>query len=169
MDLEYFITRMTGNAETIRTLVADVDDEQLRWKPAPGKWSILEVVNHLRDEERDDFRTRLDLLLHHPGQTWPPIDPPGWAIERRYNERNRDESLNGFLAERAASLEWLKRIGTPDWSRSYDHPLGRLSAGDLMVSWLAHDYLHIRQIGRLHWEYLSVVAPSFERGYAGEW
>lgn len=169
MNLEYFITRMGHNAESIRALLSDIDDRQARWKPSPEKWSILEVINHLYDEERDDFRKRLDLLLHHPGTRWPDIDPPGWATERSYNERNLAESLNNFLAARAESLEWLGQIAPPDWDRSYSHPYGPITAGDLMVSWLAHDYLHIRQITRLQWEYLSVTGKPYRSEYAGTW
>ena len=44
----------------IQAVLAGVDAEQARWKPDADSWSILEVVCHLVDEEREDFRTRLD-------------------------------------------------------------------------------------------------------------
>ncbi len=70
MELQEFTTRLSANLETIESLVAGVSEEQIRWKPSPKGWSILEVVNHLYDEERDDFRKRLDYLLHRPGDAW---------------------------------------------------------------------------------------------------
>jgi hypothetical protein len=39
----------------------------------------------------------------------------------------------------------------------------------LLASWLAHDFLHIRQMARLHWEYLNSICPPFKTAYAGEW
>ena len=77
VDLEHFTLRMANNAAIISSLVKDVSEAQARWKPDPQAWSILEVINHLYDEEREDFRQRLDLTLHQPDQPWPPNDPEG--------------------------------------------------------------------------------------------
>ena len=162
--------RLAANAEVYRHLLADVSPEQARWKPAPEKWSQLEVVCHLADEERDDFRRRLDLTLHHPGELWPPNDPAGWAVERRYNERNLAEVLADFLQERARSTEWLGGLRDVQLGAAYDHPRsGKISAGDLLASWVAHDLIHIRQITRLHYEYLSATSLPYSPEYAGPW
>jgi hypothetical protein len=170
MNLEYFGSGLSNNAETIRSLVRGVTEEQARWKPSPDEWSILEVINHLYDEEREDFRTRLDLLLHHPDQPWPGIDPEGWAVEREYNTRDLAESVNNFLAERSRSVDWLQTLSVPSWEVSYEHPLwGGISAGTLLASWLAHDYLHERQLVELHWKYTSLLAQPHTTSYAGAW
>jgi hypothetical protein len=52
------IALLAQQAQSIMQLVSRVSDEQARWKPEADSWSILEVVNHLYDEEREDFRTR---------------------------------------------------------------------------------------------------------------
>jgi hypothetical protein len=158
------------NANAVSALSADIDEAQARWKPSPADWSILEVVNHLYDEEREDFRTRLDLILHRSSDTWPPIDPPGWAIERRYNEQDPEESLANFLAERRASLAWLRRLENPNWENQSTHPAGFiLSAGDMLASWLAHDYLHIRQLNELQYGYHVLNVVPYGVVYAGDW
>ena len=168
-NLAYYIERFSNNAGVFENLARGVSVEQAVWKPLPEKWSLLEVVNHLYDEERDDFRARLDSLLHHPERKWPPIDPQGWARERRYNERELDESLSGFLEERRKSIAWLKELREPPLENEYEHTQGIISAGDLLASWLAHDFLHIRQLSRLHWEYLNSLCTPFKTAYAGEW
>lgn len=170
MNLEYFTTRLSNNAPAIQSLVRGVAEEQARWKPAPGEWSVLEVINHLYDEERQDFRTRLDLLLYHPDQPWPGIDPQGWVIERSYNTRDLEVSLNNFLLERQRSVSWLGGLSSPAWEASYEHPeAGEISAGDLLASWLAHDFLHIRQLAQLHWQHISLLANPCSTDYAGAW
>ncbi|MEM7347031.1 MAG: DinB family protein [Chloroflexota bacterium] len=170
MQLKQMTDQMARNAEAIRHLVKDITLEQARWRPDPESWSILEVINHLYDEERDDFRTRLDLILYHPGTPWPPIDPPSWAIERRYNERAFDSSLQNFLDERAASLRWLESLSSPDWSVISNHPvLGPMSAGDMMASWISHDFLHLRQLSELYWAYVAEMAAPYSGEYAGPW
>jgi hypothetical protein len=160
--------RLEANGQVFGALVARVPDEQARWKPEPAKWSILEVVNHVADEEVEDFRRRLDLTLHHPGEPWPPIDPAGWAESRRYNERDLAESTRRFLDERARSLQWLRGLAAPDLARGYLHPkAGLIQAGDLLASWLDHDLIHIRQITRLHHQWLVERARPFRTEYAG--
>jgi hypothetical protein len=171
MQLESIRGRLTANAEAILFLLAEVSEEQARWKPAPESWSILEVINHLGDEEKEDFRTRLDLTLHHPDRDWPGIDPQGWVEQRRYTERDFTESIERFQEERRRSLDWLGGLESPDWDRAHENPvLGRLSAGDLMRSWLAHDLLHIRQLARLHFDYLEILTGAdYSPDYARRW
>jgi len=170
INFAYFITRLAHNAEPICALVQGITEEQARWKPSPAEWSILEVINHLYDEEREDFRARLDLLLNHPGQPWPANDPEGWVVERQYNRRDPETSAQNFLVERQRSLAWLKTLSAPDWDVFYTFPSGyKLSAGDLLASWLAHDCLHLRQLAELHWKYTAFLAQPYRVDYAGPW
>ena len=170
MNLEHFTARLSHNADVICSLASGVTEEQVRWKPEPEAWSILEVINHLYDEEREDFQTRLDLLLHHPGQSWPGIDPAGWVIERQYNQRNPAVSLHNFLKERQGSITWLENLSEPNWEQGYNHPqAGHISAADMLAAWVAHDFLHIRQLIELHWLALSQLGKSYAVAYAGAW
>jgi len=52
MFLENSIAQLERHAKTIQSIVAGVSAEQARWKPDEGSWSMLEVINHLYDEER---------------------------------------------------------------------------------------------------------------------
>lgn len=169
MDLDYLTNRLSQNRGVFESLLRDVPAEQAVWKPSPEKWSMLEVVNHLYDEEREDFRARLELTLKDPAEPWPPIDPPGWVVTRRYSERELGPSLDSFLSEREKSLSWLQGLSAAHWENRHDVSGRVRTAGDLLASWLAHDFLHIRQLTRLHWQYVSVIAAPYETTYAGPW
>jgi hypothetical protein len=169
MDLENLTAQMLRQAEGIRTLVQGVSDRQARWKPDPDSWSILEVINHLVDEEREDFRARLDLVLHYPEEAWQSIDPERWVTERGYNQCALDQSREAFLAARAESIAWLREPASPDWATAYEAPFGRIAAGDIMAAWVAHDLLHLRQLVELHWSYLVVRVEPYSVRYAGAW
>lgn len=169
MDVEHVAQELKRNAARIRSLVHSISDEQARWKPDPAAWSILEVVNHLWDEEREDFRVRLDYALHRPGETWPPIDPGGWVTARQYNERDLESSLAGYLAERRSSLGWLRVLTTPNWDATYDAPWGPIRAGDVVAAWVAHDLLHMRQLVELLWACTTGGLAPYDVRYAGEW
>lgn len=169
MNLDFYVTRLGENVRIFEGLVGGVGEEQARWKPAPERWSMLEVLGHLYDEEVDDFRQRVDYTLHRPGEEWPKIDPRGWVTARAYNERDLGESLRNFLRERGRSLAWLREWKEPDWGARHERPQGVLAAGDILASWVAHDFLHARQLTRLHYEYVARVAAPYRIEYAGDW
>lgn len=169
VNLPLILVRMEHNLHAIRALASGVDDAQARWRPAPEEWSVLEVVNHLYDEEREDFRRRLELTLQDPRQEWPPNDPQAWVTERSYNTRDLAKSVAAFEAERRQSIGWLKALKSPNWDNRKHHPAGfHLSAADLLVSWAAHDSLHLRQLAELHHQYITAISAPASTGYAGD-
>jgi hypothetical protein len=151
-------------------VVRDVSDDDAVWKPPDGAWSILEVVCHLADEEVLDFRQRVGLTLADPCQAWPPIDPEGWAVERRHNEGKLGEVASRFAMLRVESLAWLRSLDRPDWDRTHHHPkFGAFHAGDLLASWAAHDYLHLRQIAKRMYQMAARDGGEYSTRYAGDW
>jgi hypothetical protein len=170
MNTLWIVDRMESNASVFEGLLRSVQPSQAKWKPAPEKWSALEVINHVADEENEDFGTRLHLVLENPDTEWPPIDPERTAIERQYNNRGISESLDRFLRARGQSVAWLRGLQNPNWESAHTRPTGGpLRAGDLLHSWLVHDLIHIRQINRLHYEYFAATSRGFSSEYAGRW
>jgi hypothetical protein len=170
MNFAELFTQFRANAKRIEALSSQVGEQQARWKPDAETWSLLEVVNHLYDEEMLDFRTRLEILLSGSGAEWPPINPPAWVVERGYNTRELPESLQNFLAEREKSIHWLSSLENPNWQASATAPWSReMQAGEMFASWVAHDLLHIRQLTELHWAWLNRQAGDYPVGYAGDW
>jgi len=160
---------LANGAQTISQLLAGVTQAEAQLKPDPVNWSILEVVCHLYDEEREDFRLRLDLMLHRPAEPWPSISPGAWVIERAYNERDLAHMLDQWLAERAASVAWLGGLVEPDWEKEVTSPFGSMRPGDMLASWVAHDNLHQRQLVELRRLRLVNLAAPYDVQYAGDW
>ena len=168
MNHQKIIEHLVVNSDVFKYLFQSVSNEQARWKPDEGRWSILEVLNHLYDEEREDFRKRLELVLNNPEEPWPPIDPEGWVAQRKYNERNLSRSLHNFFEEREKSLLWLKKLDWPDWQATHHHPkMGPMSAELILANWLAHDLFHIRQVTDLHFAYLTERVKPISLDYSG--
>jgi hypothetical protein len=171
MNTARLVARLEAFARVLPAAVACVDPDEARWKPPSGAWSVLEIVNHLADEEVEDFWTRLERTLRNPDEPWERIDPERAARERGYNERELRESVDRFVRARRESIVWLRGLpAEADWSVAHRHPaFGPIAAGDLLASWAAHDALHLRQIAKRLHELASRDAPGFETGYAGEW
>jgi hypothetical protein len=162
------IAHLRVNAEIFKLLFQGLTVEQARWKPDKDRWSLLEVINHLYDEERQDFRQRLALTLFKPEKDWPPIDPEGWLTQRGYNERNPTQCLQDLQTERQQSLDWLESLNNPDWQATHTHrPVGTLSAEQILANWLAHDLFHIRQANDLHFAWLNRLVSPVSLRYSG--
>lgn len=167
--IKYLITELERNKTVFHNLLNGTPEAAYRWKQTPDKWCLLEIICHLYDEEREDFRVRLGLVLETPEVKPPPFNPEKWVTERKYMEQNFQEKLQGFLEEREQSLQWLRSLENPQWSNAYQHPkYGSFSAKFYLTNWLAHDCLHIRQITRLKYDYLQHISGESVR-YAGEW
>jgi hypothetical protein len=169
MDSKEMIVQLESNARRIYALVEGVPAEQARWRPNPESWTLLEVINHLFDEEQFDFRVRLDLILHSPLTPWSPIDPQGWVTSRNYNERDLSDSIQKFLAERRRSLDWLIALGATNWEARVPTSWGSISAGDMFAAWVAHDLLHLRQLVELLHAAIVQISEPYDGEYAGPW
>lgn len=169
MDYDRLYTELSNYMRVLRAVLAGVSQQEATLRPDPSSWSMLEVVAHLLDEEREDFRIRLDIILHRPDDPWPPINPAGWVTERAYNERDLATTLDELAAERNRSLHWLGELAKPDWNASYDAPFGPILAGDMFAAWVAHDNLHLRQLVELKRVLVVRESDPYSTRYAGDW
>lgn len=170
--LTTIIERLRATPETVRSLCAGLSSEDAHFKPPSGAWSIVEIVAHLVDEEREDFGARLRSVLEDPARVWPRTDPEGWARDRAYQAREVAPMVDEFEGERARTIAWLESLRGVDWTRAYQHPkVGPVPAGDLLAAWPAHDALHVRQIAKRLFELAGrdAAAGGFNVRYAGEW
>ncbi len=163
------IQELENNQSVFSGLLQNANSEMILWRPQPEHWCLLEIVCHLYDEEREDFRQRVKLILEDPSQPLPAIDPANWVLERAYLSQDYATKTTAFLTERTTSVAWLKSLNAPAWGNTYQHPvLGPMSAGLFLANWLAHDQLHIRQINRVKRAYLQHTT-GLDLSYAGNW
>jgi len=170
INIEEILRQLTSNAQAIRALVQTISEEQAHWKPNPETWSMQEVMGHIYNEERIDFRKHLKEMLNDPPKPWGGFRPEEFVIVE-----NCRQALEGFLIEREASIGWLKALESPNWdiqSQAAFGPLNEivtLRAGDVLLSWVAHDFLHIRQMNELLYAWNAKQASPYSVDYAGGW
>jgi len=169
MNCKSIIDKLADHQSVFKALLRNKNRSEYLWKPVENNWSLLEIVCHLYDEEREDFRQRVQQTIENPGAPPPPIDPEHWVHQRKYIEQDYKEKLNLFLVERSKSVDWLNGLQNPQWDNHYRHPeLGALSAKHFLTNWLAHDILHFRQIITLQYQYLK-QNTEVDLIYAGSW
>lgn len=170
MDADRLLSMFESFPPMLRASVQGLGEKEIRWKPESGAWSVLEIVCHVADEEIEDFRPRVLGTLADPSKPWSPIDPEGVAVQRRYNDQDLAEQIDQFAQERCRSVELLRALTEPDWELTYEHSqFGPIRAGDVMVSWVAHDMLHLRQIAKRRFELASDAERGYNTAYAGAW
>ena len=169
MTTESIITQLENNKANFSNLLENKSQEEYLWRSNPEKWCLLEIVCHLVDEEREDFRARVRHALEYSDRDLVPIDPVGWVVKRGYINQDYNGVLKSFLDERDMSIWWLKSLKDVNWNNEIVHAqLGPLSAKLFLTNWLAHDYLHIRQIIRYQYFYLE-EKTGVDLNYAGKW
>ena len=169
MNYRTLYRELENSTEMIRALLTGISQEEAQIKPNAESWSILEVVCHLYDEEREDFREHLDFILHRQTEEWHRIDPVGWVTEREYNKQNLTEMQEKFFAERWKSLEWLRGLSEANWETTYTSQFGSMKAGDMFACWVAHDNLHVRQLTELRRKWIERITQPYDIEYAGDW
>jgi hypothetical protein len=167
MLFETLYAELSNSTDTIRSLLNGITQEEAQRKPNAESWSILEVICHLHDTEREDFREHLDFILHRQDEKYHVIDPQDWITSRKYNEQDFNEMKEKFFTERSKSLEWLKGIPNSDWDITYTSEYGSVSAGEMFSCWIAHDNLHIRQFVELRRHRIESITKPYPLEYAG--
>lgn len=160
---------LENSTEMIRALLAGITQAEAQVRPNEESWSILEVICHLHDIEREDFREHVDFILHRQDEEWHQIDPQAWIAERKYNQQDFTEMQAQFLAERQKSLDWLMELSSADWEIIYTSEYGSTTAGEMLACWIAHDNLHIRQLVELRRLKIENMTRPYNLEYAGEW
>lgn len=132
----------------LRTALAAVPDEAVRFRPGPGKWSVHEVVCHCADSETNAY-ARLRYLVAEKAPVVIGYDQDEWARTFDYHSLPLEPSLQVVEAVRKATTELLRRLPEEAWSRKGRHT----ESGEYGVErWLQvySDHLdgHARQIER---------------------
>jgi len=129
--------------------IQGLDDATLRRPEAPGKWSVIEVLQHIADSDLV-FSYRLKMVLTEDSPPLQGYDQDRWAGELRYRESPLSLVLDQLRSLRAANLHIVRRLTRTQLDRVGLHSeRGPESAGFLLRLMGGHDLVHRRQIDRI--------------------
>jgi hypothetical protein len=130
-------------------LIKKATRARLAKRPAPGKWSVAEILAHLADTELvAGYRMRA--ILGAPGSPIPAYDQDSWAAAGNYARRDPRTSLRVFSTLREANLALLKSL-RPEQRKLFGihEERGEESIERLAQMMAGHDINHLRQVEAL--------------------
>jgi hypothetical protein len=148
---ERYLEMLRSTPERLKTALAGVSRKVLGWRPAPGKWSIHEIVCHMRDAERLGYLHRYGVILQQENPTFPDVDGDLLAQERQYRRMNLREVLRDWRAARKECLGLLKKVKADQWARVGTHEtLGSMSLESILQRQaIGNDEAHLGQIEQI--------------------
>jgi hypothetical protein len=130
----------------VADLLGDLDEELLRWRPIPNKWSIKEIMCHLRDMERLAYLARYQKIIADETPYLENVDQNRLAYENDYLNQDTKAALEEFQKLRAETVNTLEVVSVEDWSRSGVHQ----TDGALTVEQLVNRQINGNDINHLN-------------------
>lgn len=142
-----------AGVDELRTLTADLTDEQLDINREEDGWSIRQIVHHLTDGEVDSF-PQIVRAAGDPGTAVFVVDLRQEVIaqESNYAARAIQPAVDLFCANRLYTLEMLRAI--PDYAERHflARQPGETEGGrpttllETLAGWLNHSLEHLYEI-----------------------
>lgn len=180
-------TRITAILDTVAREFAHLSDEQLRWKPAPDRWSIVECLQHLNLAERFYIRNiqhkvdKLGLIQTNPTDQplesdWVgkamlyAVDPqvkiklpaPGMIRPRPAADLVPTDVINQFVELQTLLNSLLNKAVYIDWNQEKVMSLFgnwiKIRLGDAFRMLVAHSERHMKQAMRVKAEMATFVS-----------
>ncbi len=147
----------------IRGLISEISDEDARWKPAPDRFSIAEVLAHILHSESHCYRARVDRFL---AEEMPELEPDDAQMHLElYRNGDPKEDLGHFEEMRESNIELLRGLPVEAGARKAMHlAAGEITLSQMLHEWVLHDLGHVRQLAELvrARRYLSGAGPLGE-------
>ncbi|MFN8647878.1 MAG: DinB family protein [Gemmatimonadales bacterium] len=144
----HWIARYREGPALLEAALAAVPAPALQWRPAPGRWSVHEVVVHCADSETN-AHMRVRYLLAEADPLIIGYDQDRWATALDYHAHPLPLALATIRAVRANTLPLLTRLTEADWRKAGRHTEhGAYGMAQWLKAYGEHLEVHARQIGR---------------------
>src|SRR4051812_33449704 len=110
---------LAATPEILRGLMTELTDEDARWKPAPDRFSVAEVLAHLSHSEGTCYRMRLDRFMSEPRPEFDPDDAQ-MSLDL-YRNADPEDAFAHFEEQREDNPEFLRTLPPSAASRQALH------------------------------------------------
>ena len=139
---------LEATPEILRGLMSELTEGDARWKPAPDRFSIAEVLAHLSHSEGHCYRMRLDRFM---AETRPEFESDDAQMYLDlYRDADPEVAFDHFEDQRETNLEFLRDLPEGAGNRVALHrEYGEITLAQMLHEWALHDLGHIRQVAEL--------------------
>jgi hypothetical protein len=144
----------------LRGLMAELSPTDVRWKPAPDRFSVGEVLAHLSHTEGHCYRTRLDRFLSEDNPEFESDDAQHHL--ELYRNMDPEDAFDHFEEQRETNIEALRDLPPAAGERRAIHKkVGPITLSQMLNEWALHDLGHVRQVAELvrARKYLAAAGP----------
>jgi hypothetical protein len=142
------LDQLEATPDILRDLMCELSEEDARWKPAPDRFSIAEVLAHLSHSEGHCYRMRLDRFLEEERPEFEPDDAQMWLD--LYRDADPEDAFDHFEDQRDSNVEFLRGLAAEAGERTALHKeAGEITLTQMLHEWVLHDLGHVRQVAEL--------------------
>ena len=143
------LTVLRHTPSAVAEAIDGVTSTQLRTPEGPGKWSIVQVLQHLADSDLV-WGWRVRLILAHERPQITGYDQDLWAERLHYADADPSHALAALDILRRENLRLIEHATPAELKRVGVHSeRGEENIEYLVRLYAGHDLLHLRQIGRI--------------------
>ena len=144
------VSQLEATPQIFRLLLDGITPAQAQWKPAPGRFSIAELLEHLSHVEGHDFRAKVEAIVSEENPELPVYDQERYFAEGVYSGRDAEDSFDHWEEQREDNLAYLHNLNAQAAKRVGNHAeLRQITLAHLLNEWAMHDLGHIRQLAEL--------------------
>jgi hypothetical protein len=151
-DLNEAIEILERTPKTLEYFLAGLSKGWVECNEGKGTWNAIQVVEHLIEGEKHNWIPRLKMIFHEGERTvFPAFDR--FSHLKVGPSKSLEEKLMEFAALRSANINELKELVVKhrhSLEAAGMHPaFGKVSARELVSTWVVHDLTHLSQIVRV--------------------
>ena len=129
--------------------ISHLPEQMLRRPEKPGKWSIIEVVQHLADSELV-WAYRLRMVIAHDQPEITGYDQDLWAKNLNYREVRYQHAIEQLRVLRALNLRLIASLSVSQLQKYGVHnERGKESVAHMLKLYAVHDLVHRSHIVRI--------------------
>ena len=146
-----WIDRLEQSGKDYLGYVTQLSEAQILDIPAPGEWSMHQVIAHVRDTERYAFLARVQRILMETHPAVENFDQDAWNRDHYDPNEPTKKIVADFRALRRKLVSLLRKSKDKDWENWAMHS----EYHKITIDWIVmHDYHHTlehtAQIGYLN-------------------
>jgi hypothetical protein len=143
------LTILRATSARLAELMRGCPASEFARNPAPGKWSVSEILAHLADVEMV-IGYRIRMILSEPGTAIQAFDQDEWAKLSHYVSIPAAQSLERQRVQRESNLALLNALRPEQWEFYGMHAeRGKETVSRVVEMTAGHDVNHLRQIEKI--------------------